>query len=560
MYTLKKNIQKALGLVLFSWCTALPLSAQNTSACKIEKIEVERLPDMNIPRSAHNAFYLNGEVVVMGGHTTGFVPTPTAEYYRDGKWNEMPMTYIHDFAFALPLKSGKVLVAGGVSEALGIGQTFAVELYDPQQHFFDGFGCMDKKRACLSGTETDSGRVVIAGNWYGDDGIEMFDGRQGFSLVKPATQQRSRPYILRTSPNNVIIFSSSDTFDHPIDSIMADQLNGDPIHIPLFDTWHPVKYEFMNSDCFFIGDESKGDYSYLLLAQNEQGQIAFVRSSATGFSLLPTTCPIPTKIDGDSIYYGPVVVDRLRKKGYVGASGTHQVFILCIDYSRQPAQLTILRNDQLQPSFYLNLLVLPDGNIILTGGCPAGDNYHPYASVFLLHTGDSPELGKGTPAWPWLLALVGTAAAALLLYLFYSIRARRKRHTETAISEQDHDDSPSEEPADNPPADSALMKNICQLMEEEKLYRDSTLKIEDVARLLNSNRRYISTCINNERHCTFTQFVNTYRVAYAKQLLSEHPDKKLIEVGTEAGFANETSFYRVFKAFTGTTPREWMKK
>ena len=131
---------------------------------------------------------------------------------------------------------------------------------------------------------------------------------------------------------------------------------------------------------------------------------------------------------------------------------------------------------------------------------------------------------------------------------------------ETVISEQNHDDSPSEEPADNPPADSALMKNICQLMEEEKLYRDSTLKIEDVARLLNSNRRYISTCINNERHCTFTQFVNAYRVAYAQQLLSQHPDKKLIEVGTEAGFANETSFYRVFKAFTGTTPREWMKK
>ena len=51
------------------------------------QIEIERLPDLNIPRAGHELFYVNGELVVAGGHTNGFVPTPTAEYNRNGKWN-----------------------------------------------------------------------------------------------------------------------------------------------------------------------------------------------------------------------------------------------------------------------------------------------------------------------------------------------------------------------------------------------------------------------------------------------------------------------------------------
>jgi hypothetical protein len=48
------------------------------------RIAPERLPDLTLPRSGHNIFYANGELTVVGGHTTNFVPTPTAEYYADG--------------------------------------------------------------------------------------------------------------------------------------------------------------------------------------------------------------------------------------------------------------------------------------------------------------------------------------------------------------------------------------------------------------------------------------------------------------------------------------------
>ena len=111
-------------------------TAQQVSAldCEAVRIEIEQLPDLNIPRYGHCIFFANGELTVVGGHTTGFVPTPTAEYFSDGAWHTVPMAYTHDHGMAVPMKSGKVLVCGGANEPLGIGQTYTAEWYDPATH------------------------------------------------------------------------------------------------------------------------------------------------------------------------------------------------------------------------------------------------------------------------------------------------------------------------------------------------------------------------------------------------------------------------------------------
>ena len=63
----------------------LVVMLQAMAQISMERIDVERLPDMNVPRTGHAAFWLNGELTVFGGHTNGFVPTPTAEYFRNGR-------------------------------------------------------------------------------------------------------------------------------------------------------------------------------------------------------------------------------------------------------------------------------------------------------------------------------------------------------------------------------------------------------------------------------------------------------------------------------------------
>jgi YesN/AraC family two-component response regulator len=104
------------------------------------------------------------------------------------------------------------------------------------------------------------------------------------------------------------------------------------------------------------------------------------------------------------------------------------------------------------------------------------------------------------------------------------------------------------------------MLQIDQLMKEQELFRRIGLKLQDVADQLNSNRTYVTDCIKSARGMTFTQYVNTYRVNYAKEQLLNQPDKKVSAIATDAGFTNEVSFFRAFKALTGTTPSEFRAK
>ena len=249
-------------VLLLCPASTLPTTAQQS--CPMVAVQMERLPDLNVSRAGHSVMTVNGEVTVFGGHTTGFVPTPTAEYFKDGEWHVVQMVYNHDFGGSVALKNGKVLLFGGCAEPAGIGQTYLAELYDPQPHAFNGFGCLDRKRAAASALELDSGKVVIAGNWYHDDSIELFDGQQHFTYKRDAAVNRSGPFIFQTAKDDAFIFSGFDNKGDSLHSSIADRLRGAPVNIPLFETWHPFCCTLHRSAESFIGNAAKGLFAYLL--------------------------------------------------------------------------------------------------------------------------------------------------------------------------------------------------------------------------------------------------------------------------------------------------------
>ena len=105
-----------------------------------------------------------------------------------------------------------------------------------------------------------------------------------------------------------------------------------------------------------------------------------------------------------------------------------------------------------------------------------------------------------------------------------------------------------------------LMLRIDQAMVQGQMFRRSDLKVSDVATALLTNARYVSECIKQQRGQTFVQYANSHRVAYSQQLMSQNPEKKMTEIYIEAGFTNESTFFRTFKAMTGETPKEWIQK
>lgn len=523
------------------------------------KLQPERLPDMTIPRLSHSTFIINGELTVVGGHTSGFVPTKTAEYFKDGEWHVMQMAYTHDDGLCVPLRSGKVLLAGGYEKNLGVGQTIEAELYDPVTHTFEGFGCLDRRRAHPTGVELPNGQVVVAGNWYHDDAIETYDGGMYFKTARQVSVPRSFPRLLCISDSDVMVVSGYwDNYGKVIESNIVDRLKGESFRVPLLETWQPyIIGQTPRSDDSFIGDKEKGIFAYLLAVRDSTGQVAIAEVRDTVFSLLPTVSPVPMKSQFGAIHYeSPVIVDRQAQRGYVtGGDSLGRKYILCINYAERPAPLTLYYTDPLPEAAGGIPVLTEEGNLILAGGIALGGTYFtPSSAVWLFpvgHRADSEAADTGNEVhryWIWILL---TALIILALIAWILFRTNRIRRTRELSSNE------STEPVPASPANQ-LMQRIEALMEEQRLYLNSDLKMGDVAAKLGVHQNEVSACINNCKGYSFSQFINGYRVTYAQQLLRDHPEKKMAQVGLESGFANDTTFYRVFKSITGFTPSEWL--
>lgn len=530
-----------------------------------------------MPRAGHNTLFVNGEVVVVGGHTSGFLPITEAEYYRDGAWHPMASVYSHDHGFSLVMRSGRVLLGGGHEKPLGIGQVHHVEWYDPVKHTFEGFGCLDTRRVFPQAAELNSGEVVISGNWYHVDNTELFDGDRAFTYGREVTLARSCPYIFPTSDGDALIFGRQDTvlnlYDFPT---TVDRLRQAPTDVSLLATWQPrvMLQEHRPADCC-IGNTESGAYAYLLNMANRDGEQGVVLVCDTAFTLLPLACPIPEEGPwGHISYFHNLLVDRRNSRGYMpGFDDGGRAYVLAVDYSslmtaggavstaelpETGLPLTLYYTDTLENIGYSTPVITDKGNMVLAGGTII-DNFAPKSGVYQLCLGEQPDTG-GTLAGRRGTYLLLLAVLAIVATLGITWHRLRRRGTESDMEDDEllGDDAwPGELSSDER---EALMQRVVRAVEENRLFLQKDLKIADVATMLGTNRRYISESLTASRCRSFSQMVNAYRVEYAKQLLSDNPEKKISAVCVESGFSNETSFFRTFKSFTGMTPKEWVQQ
>lgn len=544
-------MKKRLLLLLAVLATTMMAAVAKSGTCRLVPVVPERLPDLTMPRSGHSTFFVNGTLVVTGGHTTNFVPTPTAEYYTNGEWHQLPMSYSHDNGFAVVLRTGEVLIGGGHAEELGVGQTYTLERFIPQTYTFEGLGCLDRRRVLANATQLADGCVIVCGNHYANDAVGCYDGQPQVEHVKSLRQGRSNPYILPVAADDALILGANDIYDRRPDTVWVDRLKGDAFRVPLLEQWRLVYTDqpFTSTAC------AMADNSYLLMATNGGGQLGFVVVNDTTFSLLPTACPVPMKTQfGPVVYRGSVAVDRKRQRGYVAGADSlfRRQYILAVDYGQQPAALTLYYTDSLEHAAVAIPVLTPDGDLILAGGIP-NDNYKPLSSVWRYHfaTPKPTAAFAGLPVW--LLAGLAVLLAGMSAYIILYIRRRKKRTgDEVSVAEDSGDVNLTDGKA------AELMERIGLLMAEEHLYLRTDLRLKDVAASLHTNSSYVSESINTMCGKTFSQFVNELRVRHAQELMRQQPDMKMVAITSASGFTSETSFFRNFKAVTGMTPREWV--
>lgn len=102
-----------------------------------------------------------------------------------------------------------------------------------------------------------------------------------------------------------------------------------------------------------------------------------------------------------------------------------------------------------------------------------------------------------------------------------------------------------------------IMDSFKRYMIKERGYLNPSLTIEEIARVLNTNRTYVSKLVNLYFGMSFRDYLSLLRMDYAKQLMKDEPDASLDYIAVKSGFQSSTQFIRKFREVEGITPTVW---
>lgn len=82
------------------------------------------------------------------------------------------------------------------------------------------------------------------------------------------------------------------------------------------------------------------------------------------------------------------------------------------------------------------------------------------------------------------------------------------------------------------------------------------ITVKSIADALYISQSYVSKVFSQKLKCSFRAYINTLRIHRAQTLLKD-TDKKILQIMSECGFRNQSSFNRTFLQITGTSPKAY---
>ena len=156
---------------------------------------------------------------------------------------------------------------------------------------------------------------------------------------------------------------------------------------------------------------------------------------------------------------------------------------------------------------------------------------------------------------PYLSAIMIAEAVAVFLIGYFSLY-----HSGVLMRGIADDPKPKYHgsPLD-PELSQALMRQLQDVMRQSEPFTNNELRLADLAGLVDVSPHYLSQVINEQAATNFYDFVNSYRVERAAQLLLDKQQNNIIDIAFTAGFNNRASFNNAFKKHLGMTPSQYRK-
>ena len=100
------------------------------------------------------------------------------------------------------------------------------------------------------------------------------------------------------------------------------------------------------------------------------------------------------------------------------------------------------------------------------------------------------------------------------------------------------------------------------LLEKEKIYRNPTITLTEMARRLDVSPNVLSFTISKCYEKSFRDLINEHRVEEVKDKLvsGRLSHLSILGIALDSGFNSEASFYRVFKKHTNRSPKEFQEQ
>ena len=143
--------------------------------------------------------------------------------------------------------------------------------------------------------------------------------------------------------------------------------------------------------------------------------------------------------------------------------------------------------------------------------------------------------------------IVGALSFSLLLYLLivllYFLRKERKPRTTLKVDME---------------VALGTAGKLEAIMKEKQLFLNHNLKLRDLADDVGISVHELSHILNTHLGVSFNEYVNGYRVEWAKPLIKNEPHT-LESIAYDSGFNSTSAFYSAFKKVTGMTPASYRK-
>lgn len=98
---------------------------------------------------------------------------------------------------------------------------------------------------------------------------------------------------------------------------------------------------------------------------------------------------------------------------------------------------------------------------------------------------------------------------------------------------------------------------ICQDYIFKHLYEE--ISFSELAKLVGLSQKYLSTLFSKKVGLTLGEYIQKEKIEEAKRLLNSS-NYSILDIGTWLGFHDQSHFTRIFKKFTGTTPKKFKNR